>query len=86
MDSFLALISSQRDFFRTGQTKDIPFRLQSLQTFRNAVKLYEKELMAALKADLNKSEFEAYTTEIGMILKNSVSRCANSALGQNRLK
>ncbi|MBM7713717.1 aldehyde dehydrogenase (NAD+) [Bacillus thermophilus] len=68
MDSFLALISSQRDFFRTGQTKDIPFRLQSLQTFRNAVKLYEKELMAALKADLNKSEFEAYTTEIGMIL------------------
>lgn len=69
MESYQSLVTSQRDFFRTNQTKDVAFRLDALEKLRTAVKLYEQELITALKDDLNKSEFEAYSTEVGFILE-----------------
>ncbi|WP_313432851.1 aldehyde dehydrogenase [Siminovitchia terrae] len=69
MESYHSLITSQREFFRTNQTKDVAFRLNALKKLRSAVKLYEREFIMALKTDLNKSEFEAYSTEIGIILE-----------------
>ncbi|CAN7745148.1 aldehyde dehydrogenase [Paenibacillus sp. LjRoot56] len=69
MDNYHSLVNKQRLFFLTGITKDVAFRLEALQKLRNAILSHEKELMEALKADLNKSEFEAYSTEIGMELK-----------------
>ncbi len=36
---------------------------------RDAIKKHENEIMSALKLDLNKSEFEAYETEIGIVLE-----------------
>ncbi|AZU62146.1 aldehyde dehydrogenase [Neobacillus mesonae] len=69
MENYDTLISAQKSFFRTDKTKDITFRLNALQTLRNAIKKHENELMAALQADLNKSEFEAYSTEIGFVLE-----------------
>ncbi|GHH99079.1 aldehyde dehydrogenase [Neobacillus kokaensis] len=69
METYSSLISAQKSFFRTGKTKDVAFRLNALQTLRNAIKQHEEELMQALRADLNKSEFEAYTTEIGFVLE-----------------
>lgn len=69
MDNYHLLVNKQRLFFLTGITKDVAFRLEALQKLRNAILSHEKELMEALKADLNKSEFEAYSTEIGMELK-----------------
>ncbi|MED4206365.1 aldehyde dehydrogenase [Neobacillus mesonae] len=69
MENYDTLISAQKSFFRTDKTKDITFRLNALQTLRNAIKKHEDELTAALRADLNKSEFEAYSTEIGFVLE-----------------
>ncbi|WP_318509165.1 aldehyde dehydrogenase [Bacillus sp. T3] len=69
MNKVTALVTKQKAFFRTDQTKDIDFRLDALNKLRLAIKHHEKILMDALKADLNKSEFEAYTTEIGIVLK-----------------
>ncbi|RST77166.1 aldehyde dehydrogenase [Siminovitchia acidinfaciens] len=69
MESYESLVTKQRDFFRTNQTKDIAFRLNALEKLRSAVKLYETELITALNDDLNKSEFEAYSTEVGIILE-----------------
>lgn len=69
MDNYHSLVNKQRLFFLTGITKDVAFRLEALQKLRNGILSHEKELMVALKADLNKSEFEAYSTEIGMELK-----------------
>ncbi|KIL37044.1 aldehyde dehydrogenase [Cohnella kolymensis] len=63
------LIDRQRAFFDTGKTKDLAFRIEALQKLRAAVKNCEEALMQALKADLNKSEFEAYSTEIGIVLE-----------------
>ncbi|VEF46565.1 putative aldehyde dehydrogenase [Bacillus freudenreichii] len=69
MESYESLVTRQRDFFRTNQTKDVAFRLNALEKLRSAVKLYESELIQALHDDLNKSEFEAYSTEVGIILE-----------------
>lgn len=68
MDKLKHMIQMQKQFFSTGQTKKIDFREQNLKILKSMVIENEKELMAALKKDLNKSEFEAYTTEIGFVL------------------
>jgi len=68
MDS-QSLRQQQELFFRSGKTKDIDFRLEALQKLRNSIKENETKIMEALKADLNKSDFESYTTEIGIVLE-----------------
>ena len=68
MNSIESIIREQRTFFREGHTLDISFRIEQLGKLRKIIKKYEKELYLALKADLNKPEFEAYGTEIGLVL------------------
>lgn len=58
------ILQKQRQFFQTGQTKDIAFRLNQLQKLKHLVKSHEPEIIQVLKADLHKSEFETYATEI----------------------
>lgn len=62
------IIQRQRDFFKTGATREPAWRQANLTRLKNAVRRHEAEINAALKADLNKSEHEAYATEIGFIL------------------
>lgn len=68
MESYKALVEKQQVFFQTGKTRDVTFRIEALKQLRQAVLAHEKELMQALKADLNKTEFDAYATEIGFVL------------------
>ncbi|MBS4173030.1 aldehyde dehydrogenase [Bacillus sp. FJAT-49736] len=69
MENYHLLIKKQKNFFLTNKTKDIEFRINALTRLRSAIIANEKELMAALKSDLNKSEFDAYSTEIGVVLE-----------------
>jgi len=62
------LIKRQRAFFQSDKTRSYAFRLEALDKLRDAITFYEKEIIEALKKDLNKSEFEAYITEIGVTL------------------
>lgn len=62
-------LAKQKVFFETGKTKDLQFRVAMLNKLRSAVKSHEKDIMAALKGDLNKAPFEAYATEVGMVLE-----------------
>lgn len=62
------LVDKQRDFFQTQVTHSIAFRLKALERLEQGIKDMEQEIYAALKADLNKSSFEAYMTEVGMTL------------------
>lgn len=55
-------------FFQTERTKTLEFRIEQLQKLKNIIMRYEKEIINALYKDLNKSEFEAYGTEIGFTL------------------
>ena len=64
------IIKKQRDFFKTGKTKDPDFRVMQLQKLRNSINSNEALLLDALKKDLNKSTFEAYTSEVGFALND----------------
>ncbi|MFA6800588.1 MAG: aldehyde dehydrogenase [Acholeplasmataceae bacterium] len=62
------LLDNQKTFYQTNQTRSYKFRKDQLLKLKNAIKQYENELKEALYKDLNKSSFEAYTTEIGFTL------------------
>jgi aldehyde dehydrogenase (NAD+) len=62
------LVRAQRDFFATGATLDIGFRKKALSDLYNVLTAREDEINRALLADLNKSPFETYMTETGMVL------------------
>ena len=61
------MIDEQREFFDSGVTKEISFRKAQLQFLKETIKKYEPDVLEALKLDLNKSEFEAYSNEIGIV-------------------
>lgn len=62
------LVNKQRQFFNTGKTKDVEFRIQQLKKLRQLIVDNEQGIMDALKKDLNKSPMEAYGTEIGFMI------------------
>lgn len=62
------LIEQQRAYFYTGATKPAAFRKEQLAKLKQAILSKEPRIMDALKKDLGKSEFEAYTNEIGFVL------------------
>lgn len=63
------LLANQRKYFSTGQTKPVHFRERQLLNLKQIIKKRETEIMAALSKDLNKSEHEAFSTEIGILLE-----------------
>lgn len=69
MESFSELLKVQRDFFQSGKTKELSYRIEALTTIGNLIRSHETELMAALKKDLNKSDFDTYITEMGILLE-----------------
>ena len=62
------ILEKQRKYFASGATLPVKFRIEMLKKLYNAVKKYEKEISDALKADLGKSDFEAFMCETGMVL------------------
>ncbi len=62
-------VASMREFFETNSTKDPEFRINSLKNLRLQIRENEQLIMEALGNDLHKSPFEAYTTEVSMVLK-----------------
>ncbi len=62
------LYEKQKAFFQTGQTFPVAFRIQALKKLQESVRRHEADIMAALQADLGKSDFESYLCEIGMVL------------------
>ncbi len=64
------MIEEQKKFFLTGHTKNIEFRKKQLLKLKDKIKQYEKEILKSLNMDLGKSEFEAYSNEIGIVLES----------------
>jgi aldehyde dehydrogenase (NAD+) len=62
------ILEAQRTFFATRATRAVPFRLEALEKLERAVLAHERRLTDALYADFRKSPFEAYVTEISMVL------------------
>ncbi len=62
------LLASQRTFFDKGTTLDVDFRLKQLKRLKQAIVQYEQKIFEALHKDLRKSGFEAFATEVGIVL------------------
>ena len=62
------LLKSQREYFQSGATLPPCFRKAQLKKLYSAIRSHEAELNEALRADLGKSNFEAYLCESGFVL------------------
>ena len=62
------IVNRQREYFATGKTRPVAARLAALRRLQANIRAQEKQLQAAMKQDLNKSGFESYMAEIGMVL------------------
>lgn len=63
----MELVRNQQQYVQSGATQSVDYRLKQLQLLRTAIKRNESLIIEAMRKDLRKSEFEAYTTEIGFV-------------------
>jgi acyl-CoA reductase-like NAD-dependent aldehyde dehydrogenase len=68
-------IRQQREFFATGKTKDVDFRIEQLKNLKSAIVSNQSRIVDAVKADLNRPEYEAYfeiaaIAEVNYAIKN----------------
>lgn len=62
------LVEKQRNFYRSGATIPVEFRIEQLKKLYGAVKKYQNEINDALTADLGKSHYEGFMCESGLVL------------------
>lgn len=62
------LLGKQRDYYRSGVTLSVDFRVKQLRRLYEAVKKYEMDIGDALAADLGKSAYEGFMCESGLAL------------------
>lgn len=67
MAEYKDMLHAQRAYFSKGECKSVDFRLRQLKNLRQWICEHEQEITEALHQDLNKSPFEAYATEIGIV-------------------
>ncbi len=62
------IVLAQREFFQSGKTLSVKFRIAALKKLYSVIKNYEPKIAMALKKDLGKSDFESYMCETGLVL------------------
>ena len=62
------ILQRQREFYKSGATIDVDFRIAQLKRLYAAVKKYETEVNDALTEDLGKSHYEGFMCESGLVL------------------
>ena len=67
MEDINLIFKNQKEFFESGKTIDINYRIQNLKKLKNIIKSNEDKILEALKKDLGKSNFEGYVTEVGIL-------------------
>ncbi|MFP7494940.1 aldehyde dehydrogenase [Terribacillus saccharophilus] len=68
MENYQDLLNKQRNYFRGGKTKDVQFRIDTLNKLKDLIHTNELAILSAVKQDLNKSELEAKRAEVGLVL------------------
>ncbi|MEF9953467.1 MAG: aldehyde dehydrogenase [Clostridium sp.] len=69
MESIALIVNNQREYFNSAVTLDLEFRIESLKKLKKAIVDNEKDILEALKKDLNKAPLEGYAAEIGITLE-----------------
>lgn len=70
---FENMLREHHEYFSKGETLSVRFRMEALIRLKESIRVHEKEVLDALYLDLRKSEFEAYETEVGIVL-DSIGR------------
>lgn len=65
------IVSQQKAFFKTQQTKNLRFRKMYLEKLRDLILENENLLYEAIYKDFGKSKFDTFTTEISFILNDT---------------
>ncbi len=68
MQSIESILATQKAYFESGKTLPVENRIAHLKRLRDTIQTHEKEICAALNADLGKSATESYMCEIGMAI------------------
>ncbi|XP_027487892.1 fatty aldehyde dehydrogenase-like, partial [Corapipo altera] len=68
MERIEKVVRQARAAFNSGRSRSLEFRIQQLKALERMVKEKEKEILAALHADLHKSGPTVYNTEILSVL------------------
>ncbi len=63
-----SLLDKQREFYKSGVTIPVDFRIRQLKKLYSAVKRYENDINEALRKDLGKSHYEGFMCESGLAL------------------
>jgi aldehyde dehydrogenase (NAD+) len=58
------ILERTKEFFLSGKTRNIEFRINSLKKLRQSIIKHDREIMEALRKDFGKPEFETFATEI----------------------
>lgn len=64
---FNSIVQQQRAYFQTGVTRGLAFRREKLEKLSTALDRHEHSLLTALQADLGKSPFQGYSSELGLV-------------------
>jgi len=67
-ESCTQLVDTQHKLFNSGITRAVPFRRDLLKRLETLILSHESQILEALHTDLGKSDFEAFTTEILLVL------------------
>lgn len=68
LEELQKILEKQREYFKTGETLDVKFRVDALKRLKQGIIKHQEEISTALKSDLGKGEFEGYMCEIGLVL------------------
>ena len=69
MEAITTILKNQRDYFDSGATRSLSFRMDALKRLQHTIKEWEKPIHDALAADLGKAPMDSYMTETGMVLE-----------------
>jgi aldehyde dehydrogenase (NAD+) len=62
------ILQRQREYFKSGMTLDVNFRVNTLKKLRSLILSHEQELIEALRNDFHKPELEVTGTETRLVL------------------
>ena len=67
MEDINLIFKNQKEFFESGKTINVYYRIKKLKKLNDIIKKNEDKILSELKKDLGKSNFEGYVTEVGIL-------------------
>lgn len=67
MEDINLIFKNQKEFFESGKTINVDYRIKNLKKLNDIIKKNEDKILSELKKDLRKSNFEGYVTEVGIL-------------------